>query len=102
MCVVSMVLDHYRTDKLWGDRFPWVAPNTAPAPQFVPYADPNPINTKVIIEGFKEALEAARVVDRRTGQPDCEDPEKAQLIERVNRLERMVDHLLDQLKAKGS
>lgn len=37
------------------------------------------------LEEFKKLLEAAKKFDEKTGQPDCEDPEKAKWIEIVER-----------------
>lgn len=98
MCVVSMVMDHYRPQF---DR--WLLPA---APTIHPWAPgPNvydPEQLKKIIEQFKRATEAAETVDKLTAQPDCEDPEKAKLREQVARLEKIVDQLLEQLAAKGA
>lgn len=44
-----------------------------------------------VIADFKEAVEAAKTIDRLTGQPDCEDPEKMKLIGRVAELERQIE-----------
>lgn len=40
-----------------------------------------------LVAAFRQAVEAARTFDRLTGQPDCVDPEKAKLEERVAGLE---------------
>lgn len=73
MCVVSMVYDHFR-------------------PQFEPYENTRPLtdpnNFRELVEKFRKAAEAAQRVDSLTNQPDCEDPEKAKLLERVAELER--------------
>src|SRR5690242_16295965 len=102
MCVMSMVMDHY------GPRFP--DPFEAPFPFPPGFLDPStigPIDLKPIepvestpiadllgsaaaiaelralIREFREAVAAAKTVDVLTKQPDCEDPEKAKLLERV-------------------
>ncbi len=84
MCVVSMVMDHYEP------LIPRVVPTTfTPAIGFHTF-DPH-AELRKLIEDFKEAVAAARKVDALTKQPDCEDPEKAKLEERVTELERIVD-----------
>lgn len=58
MCVVSMVYDH-------GAKHPedyW---------------------NKETLNQFQRALNAAKVVDELTDQPDCEDPKKAEFFKRV-------------------
>lgn len=104
MCVVSMVFDKFNP------MFPpWYPESTAPPWQPDPVAPtpapaiPSPFVTgpslaeilelRKLIADFKEALAAAKVVDRLTGQPDCEDPEKAKLVERVEALERALAKL---------
>ena len=63
MCVVSMVMDHYR-DKWgtpnWALQFP---SQTAPVlPQISPQE----------VEEFRRLLERAREYDKRNNEPDCE------------------------------
>lgn len=106
-----MVLDHYKPQF---DR--WWTPAEALSPYITPYVDPfepyvapqlptqqvppsviiSPEETasiKELIKSFKEALEAAKVVDKATNQPDCEDPEKKKLEDRVAALEKRLDEL---------
>lgn len=45
---------------------------------------------KKLIADFKEAVEAAKKVDALTGQPDCVDPAKQKLEDRVAELERKI------------
>lgn len=105
MCTYSMVMD--RWDPIfppfdpqpiptipaipWAP--PWVpgpveplvpAPNTLP---FVPLPPPN-MTWPEVIEKFRREAEAAKAHDIATGQPDCEDAEKAKLVDRVAELER--------------
>ena len=107
MCVYSMVSDHF------APMFPNILP-------FSPYNFPQTPEPKVdwatifaeaqngaelkelreavesarkLIAEFKEALEAAKVVDRATKQPDCADPEKAKLEERVAAIEKILSDL---------
>jgi len=96
MCVLSMVMDHF------GPKIPsWPTPNP---PNFVfPIAPAAPMDLtggfviisreeadrlRALIADFRAAVEAAKAVDRLTAQPDCVDPEKAKLEERVAELEK--------------
>jgi hypothetical protein len=94
MCVYSAVIDHF-------DQRGW--PNLdqplPPPPGTVFSFDPEEmiVDGKTIrewkkqIAEFKEAAEAAKVVDRLTDQPDCEDPTKLLLVERVALLEKRLN-----------
>lgn len=81
MCVMSMVIDAYRP--LFPEPFDvWpqpVSPTIAPT------------DWQKLIDSFKQATEAAKAADTATGQPDCEDPEKAKLIARVAELEKLLE-----------
>lgn len=82
MCNVSMIFDTYK---------PYIPTQWTPTPTVVqPYTAEE---LRELIESFKQAVEAAKSFDRLTGQPDCEDPEKAQLIERVAELEAKLDEI---------
>lgn len=106
MCVVSMVMDQFTAQPLW----PWNYPNVpSPAEQTIP--NPAMVGTgfginwtaglsseeisdlRQMIRDFKEAVAAARTIDRLTNQPDCEDPKKAQLEARVAELERQIGQM---------
>lgn len=105
MCVVSMVFDHYR-DKfppVWPSQpyQPWVNPPINP-PNGTPPVNPIIINPNLqqeidelrqLINDFHEAIDAAKRVDELTDQPDCEDPDKARLTERVDELERKLERI---------
>lgn len=90
MCVISMVMDYYKP------MIPdpgLVAPTLNSTLTFTsPYVDLEEL--RKLIDEFKQAVEAAKKVDILTGQPDCVDPEKAKLEERVARLEKIIDVLL--------
>lgn len=115
MCVVSMVMDHYGPIFPVPDR---IVPDTPPPPVEHPWPPAltpiklNPFEVsgttiadairidgrtvaewKKLIEAFKKAVAAARVVDELTSQPDCEDPEKAALVDRVAALEKRLEEL---------
>lgn len=81
MCVYSAVMDHYtpRFDEFTFTKWP----PTAPDPQAEAIQE-----LRALIAEFRQAVEAARTVDRLTKQPDCEDPEKAKLEQRVAKLEK--------------
>lgn len=91
MCVVSMVSDHY------SPLIPFPTwPGESPTPTAVPIgmlplsvviSQEEVDRLRALIKDFKEAMEAAAKVDRLTGQPDCVDPEKKKLTERVAALE---------------
>ncbi len=89
MCTLSMVHDHY------DQRIPsW--PNMIPpwTPSLAQQSVIDLAELRKLIDDFRAAVEAAKTVDRLTGQPDCLDPEKAKLQERVDRLEKIIDALL--------
>ena len=85
MCTYSAVMDR------WQPIFPPVDPHPIPPMPIVPWVlPPPPPNTTwpELIEKFRKEAEAARQHDIDTKQPDCEDPEKAKLVDRVAELER--------------
>lgn len=101
MCVVSMIHDHYEPRIE-----PWIR-RVFPSP-FVPFVPSDPrrgrklpkqldddeIETlRKLIEDFSVARKAAETVDALTSQPNCVDPEKAKLQERVRELEEELRRL---------
>ena len=86
MCSVSVITQYGRTmwpDPRWADVIDHLPPQPTPQP------DPD------LLEKFKkfmELVEKAKIFDRETGQPDCEDPDKARwlksLEDRIAELER--------------
>lgn len=109
MCVYSMVMDHYKPIFE-----PWVPNGGTPVQPYTPPSNPHQTldlsgimvgpqvaELRKLIAEFKEALEAAKKVDALTAQPDCEDPEKAKLVERVAELERRLDELKPKAKRKA-
>lgn len=87
MCTVSMVYDHYGS-KIPIPKIPSTGAYSIPPVPVLP-ADVAAELRQLIAE-FREAVAAAKVVDRLTDQPDCEDPAKASLEDRVARLERLL------------
>lgn len=95
MCNVSMIMDTYRPHipQQW-------PPNTTPVVQQWKLGTPAPPKQPVtadelreLLDSFKAAVAAAQTFDRLTGQPDCVDPEKAELEDRVAALEARLAEL---------
>lgn len=89
MCVVSMIHDYYEP-KIpdWDKILPYIPPIDTGTPTTTSHEWARAVaDLRTLIDEFRRALEAARTVDRLTGQPDCVDPEKAKPEERVARLE---------------
>jgi hypothetical protein len=83
MCVISLVLDYGNQN--WPQQ--WSQPPTNPTPPVVAEEQ------RKFIDAFKKLMEAAKEFDEVTGQADCEDPEKAQLLDRIAKLERRLDEM---------
>lgn len=103
MCVVSMVSDHYSPlipFPTWpGEYSPTpITVTTGKGSMPVVISQEEVDRLRALIKDFKEAMEAAAKVDRLTGQPDCVDPEKKKLTERVAALELQ----LEAFKAKDA
>jgi hypothetical protein len=102
MCVVSMVMDHFKpfVPDDWnpkpthidftGAQIQWPPPKSDEASAIEALRGEIATLAKVVAD-FKVAVEAARKVDVLTAQPDCEDPEKVKLEGRVAELERRLD-----------
>lgn len=43
------------------------------------------------IDLFRRMVSDARLLDKESGQPDCEDPEKAKVESRINEIEKKID-----------
>lgn len=77
--------------------FPIPTPNPNPAPAWPWGVVPStglpisPEDLAILIAAFHKAVEAAKAADKAAGQPDCVDPEKVKLEERVAELERRLD-----------
>jgi hypothetical protein len=84
-----MVMDQYRPyiPPYWPYR---PAPPLAPA-DLLPPRDTERLER--LLDSFRKALEAAEEFDQVTGQPDCVDPEKAELLKRVAELERRLEEV---------
>ena len=75
MCVVSMVMDHYR-DK-------WEPYVQQPTVWPVVIGKIPPTITAEEVAEFRRLLERAREYDKRMGQPDCEVDDKRQILKRI-------------------
>lgn len=91
MCVVSMVMDQYQPlfPKKWEEVPTW----NPPIP--IVLTDPS-IEARIkaledLVAELKEAIELAKKLDVVTRQPDCEDPEKMKLLERIAELEAEIE-----------
>lgn len=82
MCTVSMVMDHYQPI------FPNYPATMITIPDSLSPAELKEL--RALVKEFKEALKAAKLLDRVLKQPDCEDPEKMKLEKRVAKLERQL------------
>jgi len=103
MCVMSMVHDDFskRIPTDWSPTFPLYpgAGTTITTGALMLPATSAQVESlrqevaalKQLVLDFHEAVKAAAIVDRLTRQPDCVDPEKARLEERVRELEGRLD-----------
>jgi uncharacterized small protein (DUF1192 family) len=78
MCVLSVVYDKY--DQIF------------PRPTIV-WSRIDNDHWQKTIDDFRREVKDAKEQDRRDGNPDCEDPDKAKLEERVAALERELERL---------
>lgn len=99
MCVMSMVHDHFYPI-IPTDWRPSVDPvqtiDSTGAWPFTSFTGVAALRAEVaalakVVADFRAAVEAARTVDALTAQPDCVDPEKARLTDRVDELERRLN-----------
>ena len=96
MCVVSMVHDHYRPliPAIPLQPLPhWRMPEKPDQEKFVILSPEEAERLRKLFADFKKAVEAAATVDALTGQPDCVDPEKKQLQDRIHELEAQLQRI---------
>jgi hypothetical protein len=95
MCFVSIVMDDYTrrfTDWTPNTTQPATTPLTWTTTTPVPTVSPEEVKElRKLIAEFREAVKLAKKLDEVTKQPDCEDPAKAQLEDRVAALEKRLD-----------
>lgn len=84
MCVVSMVMDHYREN--WPNRL--LEPQRYPGQLFnVPTIPQQPPITDAEILEFRKLLERAREYDKKNNEPDCEmESKKKETMELAEKL----------------
>lgn len=86
MCTVSFVGDHFK--KKWDDWQPQIYPSTG-IPPFLPVSSPSQEDfdrLKEEVADLRRALEAAKLIDAVTGQPDCEMEDKMEFLRKVAEL----------------
>jgi hypothetical protein len=100
MCVVSMVHDHFsKTIEPWHERVrkfqedAGITTGTTAVGTVTISQPPDLTELKTLIAEFRELVAAAKKIDAVTGQPDCVDPEKAKLEDRVRALEAQMEKL---------
>lgn len=94
MCVLSMVMDTYTDPFKKAIEDLQAIPNPGmQRPGWAVQPSPDLTEFRKLIEEFREAVTAAKTVDRLTKQPDCEDPAKMQLEARVTDLEKRLDEM---------
>jgi hypothetical protein len=84
MCVVSAV--HQGYDQVIPQRHHW--PLNPVAPKTISEED-----IRRILDAYRESLDLARQVDEIAERPDCEDPVKAELLDRVAEIEARLDEI---------
>lgn len=82
MCVVSMVMDHYR-DKWIGDGYKYPTVPTWPIMQPTGPTAKEFDDLKREVMEMKELLKKALAYDKRTGQEDCEMQDKVNFVKKV-------------------
>lgn len=96
MCMMSAVFDQWRPAFPPIDTrphpYPW-GPNIT-SPPITPQPKRYTIEElRELLDAFQQSREAAQKFDEIRGEPDCEDPDKAKLLDRVAELERRLAEL---------
>lgn len=89
-----MVSDFYDNTIPWIEPYsPFQPTKTNPFPLVPPVQVEEKPEQDIVktLREFAEAMMAAKKVDELTGQPDCVDPEKAKLEDRVKELEALIE-----------
>lgn len=87
MCMVSMIYDHYEPKIPVIERHPFDQPFVLPA---TPKEPTSLDEFRKMLDEFKRDVKAAKETDAKAGEPDCFDPAKAKLEERVRELEKLL------------
>lgn len=100
MCVLSMVMDEFSKAPEWqlipNKQIGWpylTNPGniTISSPQTLTKEDINKLEQ--LIKDFKEAVNIAQKLDILLKKPDCVDPEKHKLVQRVAELEAQLEQI---------
>ena len=91
MCVLSMIIGHGQ--QRWPLPNPWVFPQSPIQPWQQPVPPPALPNSDDW-EWFKKMVEAAKEYDRKTKQPDCEDPAKVDWMKRMTEILEKIEEKL--------
>lgn len=97
MCIVSAVYDHFNPlipepDKIWPTPI-WPEPTAPAIPLVISPQLPDMKELRELVNKFHEAVEAAKKLDIIMKQPDCVDPDKQKLEDRVAELERRLSEI---------
>ena len=97
MCVVSMIHDHFEPVVPWVEPYPIDTTGWPPHPPTAkPFAFSKSsevaaaLDLAALLKEFRDLIEAAKLIDIKTKQPDCVDPEKVKLQDRVAELEKLI------------
>lgn len=92
MCIVSNVMDHFGTTPWPGGIDIRGTSSTGGIVFGPPQLSADELNElRAFIKEFRQAVTAAEFLDRIMKKPDCVDPEKAKLVERIAFLEAQLD-----------
>lgn len=101
MCIMSVVHEDY--SKIFPQPGGWLQPVPGvPFAVTVPSLATEILEMKQLIAEFRAAVELARQLDILMKKPDCVDPEKAKLEERVAALEQRMNEVAKVLPAARS
>lgn len=90
MCVVSQVYDYFQPDITKWSNPNTVMPNLGQVVWGAQFTGAEVGEIRALLADFRKAKAAAEVVDKLTKQPDCVDPEKAKLEQKIQELERII------------
>lgn len=100
MCTFSMIVDEL------GPKIPDIQPNPGWYPQspplsFTQYSPAQIEEWRKFFEESKAKLAAAKAEDEAAGTPDCTDPAKAPILERLAEMERRLAAIEKAVGLKG-
>lgn len=98
MCVVSMVHDFYSPKLPEWTIIPQSVTVFGNSNMYSQFTQEEMADLRKLIADFRAARDAALVVDKLTGQPDCVDPEKERLMKRVEELEKQLSAIKEVIR----